>query len=65
MAAAESSSDGLGARQNACVASQCRCVEDLLLNVYDEYEDYCEEHGLDSVTECLLFAGPVVKANFS
>lgn len=23
------------------------CVEDLLLNVYDEYEDYCEEHGLE------------------
>ncbi|CAE7182338.1 unnamed protein product, partial [Symbiodinium pilosum] len=22
------------------------CVEELLLNVYDEYEEYCEEHGL-------------------
>ena len=66
MVAAKSSSGGLCARKKACVLHRKRrCVEDLLLNVYDEYEDYCEEHGLDSVTECLLLAGPVVTANFS
>ena len=24
-----------------------RCAEELLLGVYDEYEDYCSEKGLD------------------
>ena len=47
-----------------CIAS-AGAWKTFCLNVYDEYEDYCEEHGLDSVTECLLFAGPVVTANFS
>jgi len=27
-----------------------KCAEELLLNVYDEYEDYCSEHGLDAET---------------
>ena len=31
------------------ICSRSRCAEDLLLSVYDEYDDYCSEHNLDRV----------------